>query len=426
MYPIISRCPFIQSATHCPKLFRGFSSLTKREIILCDKFRNISSLLYNNRNSISQFKNNLDRVLLHPSPLMRHHKLSLFETSSEYHKELNKKIFLCMQNSIEQIIERPPRKGIMYDLDFFWEERFYSTRDRFHSALDRGEITPSPCFNYDDQRFYSFHLIDKQKPSHAIKRFFEGPTIADCGSTVEGIFFKAILEILGQEKFDSIFSNPSSKLQIKRFGIGDNGLLELFTDMLNFEASPSKLEIGSRGYINGIPEYNLKHPYGVGSGLHVICMEKKLNGQNLYWGLGLRKYHTEEEIIKLLVDDYNDNQTEEERNWLKDHRKEESSKEEVFKQVTIEEAKIKGVGLMKTKDILSVNFLGLIANSSLETLRLKDLVDVRLSELALELIGPRRRCRQEIRNHSMHQAALRYNERFNYVPKPRYCIPPPK
>ncbi len=97
---------------------------------------------------------------------------------------------------MKKITQRPigAKSGVMYEEEFYklmmgkkdgyLEHDFYARR----GALKR----EYPCFTTGSS---ICHLVKKNNitGSEAIHSFFKGPTSADCGSTIEAVYYKAIL-----------------------------------------------------------------------------------------------------------------------------------------------------------------------------------------------------------------------------------------
>ncbi len=169
------------------------------------------------------------------------------------------------------------------------------------------------CFSSDEQHLYT--LKEGIKPSDGLRAFLKGPTNTDCGGAVEAIFLKTIAEVIGEEKFNILFSHPSLRLRFQRGGaLTPTSLLQLFTEPVhtNFSSSDrSHITCGTRLYFQGIPWYGIKHPTGIGHGHHVIHTGTLSNGAPLYWAFNFQKPVTEEEIQYFLLDAYNKTRSEE-------------------------------------------------------------------------------------------------------------------
>lgn len=152
-----------------------------------------------------------------------------------------------------------------------------------------------------NEQFFPIH--EELTPSLSVFKNLKGPKELECKGAVDLIFKKAILDLIGTEKFDLIFSkkefsSPSRKNSIDPF-------LELAS--IHFtQDHPDTLPIGSKIYIQGMPWYRAKHPIGPGCGYHAIKMQSQ---PNIYWALDFKRFYSEEEIAKKLLYHYNQPRT---------------------------------------------------------------------------------------------------------------------
>jgi hypothetical protein len=160
---------------------------------------------------------------------------------------------------------------------------------------------------------YSFRLKEGKKPSEAIKKFLQGPTVADCGNALLVCHYKNLLDIIGEEKFDQLFSMEGLRLTIGQKGITDleNPIYWLsdYTEasILQLEGIFGKrpLQLGDECYFQGVPWYGNKHPAGYGGGWNMIYVGDNDMGDQLFVGHGSEKPLTEREINQKLVELYN-------------------------------------------------------------------------------------------------------------------------
>lgn len=148
-----------------------------------------------------------------------------------------------------------------------------------------------------ESNYNELELQDGANPSDSLDRLIDGPSIVDCGSAVEIVFFKALKDAILKERFDALFSKPDLKLRITHNGpINSESVLNLFT------RQSAKYELGARCYFQGHANYTNKHGNGIGLGLHAILAQE--NGP-LYWGLGLKSLLSEAQVKQYLHDQYN-------------------------------------------------------------------------------------------------------------------------
>ncbi|MDF1654622.1 MAG: ATP-binding protein [Coxiellaceae bacterium] len=189
---------------------------------------------------------------------------------------------------------------------------------------------------YGRNLFVAEHL---QKPSVALEAWFQGPTIAECGSVLQACMFSAIHDQLGSEQFDWLFGsavtsfvispilyqeitsmldNPGrSKKELMRAG---NPIAFLF-DIKGRQAAgdtfvfdESEIQPGDIVYIKGVAQYAEKHVGGGAAlGWNVICVGiNSATGEKLYLGFGPGGFQsplTLAELRKILVQLYNQPQS---------------------------------------------------------------------------------------------------------------------
>lgn len=172
---------------------------------------------------------------------------------------------------------------------------------------------------WDVVGLYDFKLKSGRKPSDAISAFFTGTTLADCGSTISACQLKALLKVLGTEKFDAIFSDPNHPLVItESINATSEGIRNFASNFFNTENLNGSSNIGRIGHrpiqkgeacqIWGPPYYGQKHPGGFGRLENVICAGKNEQGEDLFIGFGNCFKNgplTEAQIIQVLINEYN-------------------------------------------------------------------------------------------------------------------------
>ena len=164
---------------------------------------------------------------------------------------------------------------------------------------------------------FTFKLKDGEKASEALLSFFKGPTLADCGNATMACYYKCILDIIGEEKFDQLFSSKSSALTISQKGIADSKTPIYYLADFSEAAKQGKegvlgkrhLQIGEECHFDGIIWYGNKHPEGFGGGWNVIYMGDDKEGNQLFVAHGFEKPLTEIEINQKFIEFYNQERT---------------------------------------------------------------------------------------------------------------------
>ncbi|CAF22918.1 hypothetical protein [Candidatus Protochlamydia amoebophila] len=148
-------------------------------------------------------------------------------------------------------------------------------------------------------------------PSEALKSAQRGPTLVDCATVCQLGQYQALLEVLGEEKFNYLFGHETgSPLVLCSYAI-DNPLMPFLTKYIikNSEKCPInevKLEKGWRVVFNNVSKYNIKHGMrGDAVSFDVICLDPT-PGQEKFIGLGLKSEGiTEKELEQVLIEEYN-------------------------------------------------------------------------------------------------------------------------
>ena len=163
---------------------------------------------------------------------------------------------------------------------------------------------------------FTFKLKEGCKPSQALLSFLEGPTVADCGNATTACYYKCILDIIGEEKFDQVFGSKGFALKITQRILDEDSLLlglAGFTQAAkNGESGvPGKrpLKIGEECHFSGVIWYGNKHPKGPGGGMNVLYIGDNAQGEQLFMAHGFEKPLTEREIIIRLIESYNRERT---------------------------------------------------------------------------------------------------------------------
>ena len=170
-------------------------------------------------------------------------------------------------------------------------------------------------------------MLPGVKPSDAVRSFLKGPTIADCGNAVVICCYKAILDVVGDEKFDQFFSDPENPLKIRQIQIDQVSTLSLFCrytkaadQMFTGEKGKRPLNIGEQCAFTGSVYYPYKHPDGFGAAWNVIYGGYNENHEQIFYAHGFSKPLTEREIIQLLFKEHNLERTPGDLKRIESHR----------------------------------------------------------------------------------------------------------
>lgn len=218
------------------------------------------------------------------------------------------------------------QRGVMYLPTYFQEIEKEEHKEYLDYCLEKIESPPDyRCFKTKKNDFFHFTARPQFLASESLHSFLIGPTAAECGSTTEAVFFKIMLDLLGEERFNALFSTNENPFQIKKWG-GDDSFSSLypFIEPVNpdFEASinPNELEVGDHIFLQGVPWYRVKHPLGHMGGMHGIVVGFNEEKKPLIGGMEFSQPKTIEEIYVELLNEYNKPQTYEDayfyqKNW---------------------------------------------------------------------------------------------------------------
>lgn len=200
-------------------------------------------------------------------------------------------------------------KGIFYGNEYYRALSKSKQVKRIDWLREKGhlshEIAPKSHFAILDgdsptgKRTCQYILVNG-KASEGLAILRSGLTFMGCGETCILAFYEAFKEVLGQEKFDYLFS-ATSKTPL-RIGMMDQ--LNPIRELLKV-VSADVIKKGQLAYVQGVDElYIQKHHNGEGVGFFTICSETGTT--NKYVSLGLSSQGMNlEEIGELLRSEYN-------------------------------------------------------------------------------------------------------------------------
>lgn len=166
-------------------------------------------------------------------------------------------------------------------------------------------------------------LLPGASASAAVDAYFEGLTITECFSMVLATSYRALRDEWGAMKFDATFGGVereverplciegaatfSAKNPISRY-------LGKSPAALNKHERGTKdrrpVEIGDFASFANHPDYSFKHPSGSAAFWNVVCVDATLGAQR-WSGFGLGTAQSEDQIIELLMREYNKEPSEE-------------------------------------------------------------------------------------------------------------------
>ena len=166
----------------------------------------------------------------------------------------------------------------------------------FHGYAPAKFFDPIPSNAYPKKReIFQFKIKEGASPSNAIKQMGrESLALLDCGSSREVAFYQALLEVLGDEKFNKLFERKSPfSLQI---GTGQANPISCLFEKVQLRSS-QEIQKGDFCHMTTIQEYMAKHPAGGARGFNVICCDADAAAKK-YLGLGLNPQGADREGIE--------------------------------------------------------------------------------------------------------------------------------
>lgn len=183
------------------------------------------------------------------------------------------------------------------------------TKDAFfHGFPPKGFISqpnPATLTKIDPS---SYQIKPECLPSQALENIKTGQfSFTDCGSAVELAMYETLIDVLGEARFNEIFSaEGQSPLKLHphvlKTPLYSLGFVK--EEMLSPDAiSPN---LGDNVYFSNIPLYTIKHPNGESKGFHAVCISPSdvVNKRYIAFGAPARGL-TEGEMNDFMVDEFN-------------------------------------------------------------------------------------------------------------------------
>ena len=237
-----------------------------------------------------------------------------------------------------QGMERAIATSLVHTIkEFFGEHKLmkgvWSPKDYSKYLMDKFEVEMDPSFftgfanpdYFKKTAPFTFKLQERKKASEAILSFLHGPTVANSTNVVTVCYYKCILDILGEGKFDDLFRQG--------FGLShtldQNGITDGFSPIsLLSEIKKSSIEnkegvlgkrplqIGQSCCFGGVDYYLTKHPAGLRARLTVIYIGDNEQAEQLFFTPGFQKPLTEKEINQKFIELYNEERTAEDEKFI--------------------------------------------------------------------------------------------------------------
>lgn len=193
-------------------------------------------------------------------------------------------------------------------LEFLQEKKHlvhgYVSKKFFEPVLEKNK----------EARDWSFLVCKDKLPSEALKAAVAGLSILDCGSVCQIARYKALLDVLGDAKFNRLFSEPYGVRMNIGYEVDDEFQpMRYFVDFTQHahDQKPGTignraLEVGQIVAFHGVEEYKEKHPCGMGGNYNLACLNST-PGSQLYIGHGLPSQGANEhQIARIMIDEFNE------------------------------------------------------------------------------------------------------------------------
>lgn len=194
----------------------------------------------------------------------------------------------------------------------------YVPRNFFTHIVDSGNHA------FKGRRIMHFMLGEGAIPSEAMKAAKEGLSVIDCGVACQIARYGALLDVLGERKFNILFgSSPRGQRMNIGYKVDDHlQPMQYFVDFtraakeavyrFQLNSNPEKItgEIGNRPIalgqmveIRGVLTHRQKHPWKANSGYNLFCSDDTPGNQQ-FIGLGIKG--SEKELNAHLLNSYNE------------------------------------------------------------------------------------------------------------------------
>jgi DNA replication protein DnaC len=177
-----------------------------------------------------------------------------------------------------------------------------------------------PCkWDFEIRQNLQSFIYRGDKPSIALDKFLQGPTVIDCGMFCQLSIWFGIRYMLGDEKFNQLFGNtPFYITQLFYVPIEDpsmpysgNPLYPFFTRNFDAQKQEPTIEIM---HVPNHPQYQIKHPGGASGGNNCIVID---NGYTIFKpGLEKTAALSIDEVELRMVDAFNSPQNDKDQQQL--------------------------------------------------------------------------------------------------------------
>lgn len=140
--------------------------------------------------------------------------------------------------------------------------------------------------------------------SVALKVLREGPTMLSCGEVLGIADYMALQKVLGDKKFDILFSSPSPMALTIMNSLPTKQSLRTLRPINKLE----EIDIGESGYIMGVPQlYQAKHINGEAQAFNILCSGNQEKQRVLAFGVDPKQGRgvTVKRMVKVLLEEQN-------------------------------------------------------------------------------------------------------------------------
>lgn len=151
---------------------------------------------------------------------------------------------------------------------------------------------------------FKYKLKQDAKPSEALAAIKMGPvSFIDCSEAVFIAMYETIQEVLGEEKFDELFSSKGATPLVIDPAFHRTALHQL--GFIHEEVITTEPQFGDVVHFGNLPLYSVKHPNGEEAGYNAICISQE-DEEKKYLAFGLASEGaSEEEVNQNLLDAFN-------------------------------------------------------------------------------------------------------------------------
>jgi DNA replication protein DnaC len=256
-------------------------------------------------------------------------------SSFEENKELNLAELLNSYN-IDYKLRKPKEIGMWYGSDYSKLVNENDDSNQFIGFANDKYWNITVSKRYGDSLVSYFQSFDYIKPSDALKSFIIGPTFTECANVIQVTIYHHILNLVGEDEFNDLFGNlltpfiitptlytPWKIIKRKELNKEYEPIMEnplyFLCDKIE-DISLESLKNNDIVYIEGIPKYNLKHFSGDLIGYNLICIRPSTSDNPKFIGFGPNVFNgakTYDDIRKILIDGYNQEQDENTKTIIK-------------------------------------------------------------------------------------------------------------